>query len=170
MKVYPLPKSLRDRLRHPLGKLIKNSMVNSSNLNVIFESNSLRVAVGDATTETLLSLGFPPDIEVVDGREMRVKRDLPISNYESLIKVNNPNSCLTEESLHAVSDALSKKMPVRIFVEGEEDLLALPNIALYPIGTIVVYGQPHVGLVINCIDQQIRKSVIAILNKMNVTL
>lgn len=101
---------------------------------------------------------------------MRKIRDPPKSNYESLIKVKNPHSCLTEEALQAVSDALSAKMPVRIFVDGEEDLLALPIIALYPIGTIVVYGQPHKGLVINCIDQKIRKSVIAMLNIMGINL
>jgi len=170
MKIYPLPKSLRDKLKHPTGKLIKNSMVNTSNLNAEFESRSLKVAIGDASTETLLSLGFPPDIEVVDGREMRIMRDPPISNYESLIKVKNPPSCLTEEALLAVSDALSAKMPVRIFVDGEEDLLALPIMALYPIGTIVVYGQPRIGLVFNCLDQKIRKSVMTMLNMMGIYL
>lgn len=60
MKIYPLPENLRDKLKHPSGKLIKNSMVNISNLNTEFESAPLKVAVGDATTETLLSLGFPP--------------------------------------------------------------------------------------------------------------
>ncbi len=145
-------------------------MVNPSNLNMEFESSSLRITVGDASTETLLSMGFPPDIEVVDGLEMRKLRDLPVSNYKSLIKVNNPHGCLTEEALQAVSDALSTKMPVRILVDGEEDLLALPIMALYPKGTIVVYGQPHIGLVINRIDKRIRKSVIEILNNMGVNL
>ena len=170
MKVYSLPKSLRDRLKHPSGKLIKNSNVNTNNLKVEFESKALIVAVGDATTETLLSFGFPPNIEVVDGREMRIVRDPPKSNYESLIKVKNPYSCLTEESLQAVSDALSAKMPVRIFVDGEEDLLALPIMALYPIGTIVVYGQPRIGLVFNCLDLKIRKSVMTMLNMMGIYL
>ena len=54
-------------------------MVNPSNLNMEFESSSLRITVGDASTETLLSMGFPPDIEVVDGLEMRKLRDC--SNY-----------------------------------------------------------------------------------------
>ena len=170
MKIYSLPSSLRDKLKHPSGKLIKNSLVNTSNLKEEFESESLKVAVGDATTEKLLSLGFPPDIEVVDGREMRIQRDPPKSNYQILIKVKNPQSCLTEDALQAISDALSSKKPVRIFVDGEEDLLALPIMALYPIGTIVVYGQPRVGLVINCIDQKIRKSVINMLNMMGINL
>ncbi|HJN57482.1 MAG TPA: GTP-dependent dephospho-CoA kinase family protein [Nitrososphaerales archaeon] len=168
MKVYSLPKILRDRLKHPSGKLIKNSKVNTNNLKGEFTSKALIVAVGDATTETLLSLGFIPNIEVVDGREMRITRKLPKSNYESLIKVKNPHSCLTEESLQAVSDALSEKMPVRIFVDGEEDLLALPIMASYPIGTIVVYGQPRIGLVFNCLDLEIRKSVITMLNMMGI--
>lgn len=170
MTVYPLPNDIRELLKNPIGNLIKNNNINNDILNKIFGVKSLKVAVGDATTEKLLSLNITPDIEVVDGLEMRRKRNLPISNYKTKINVNNPPGCLTSESIRAVSDALISKMPVRILVDGEEDLFVLPILALYPFGTVVVYGQPFNGLVINYINNDNRKNAISILNKMGMTI
>lgn len=160
---------MRWRLKRPLGHLIENQEVNRESLSREFGAGRLKVAVGDATTETLLSLGFTPDIEVVDGREMREVRNLPASNYKTKVRASNPAGCLTDESLRAVSEALDCEKPVRILVEGEEDLLTLPILALYPIGTVVVYGQPRSGLVFILVDEKVRGSAISILHKMGVS-
>jgi uncharacterized protein (UPF0218 family) len=132
------------------------------------QSSVLTVTVGDATTEKILSLGFTPDVEIVDSREMRKDRDPPDSKYLSIIQASNPAGCLTDEALQAVSDALQSAKPVRILVEGEEDLLALPVLALYPDGTVVFYGQPKRGLVVLGIDADIRKVALSFLSKMGV--
>lgn len=169
MTVYPLPDNIRAKLKKPVGELIENHNINTDVLNKIFEVKSLKVAVGDATTEKLISLKFVPDIEVVDGLEMRKKRDLPISSYITKITVNNPPSCLTSESISAVANALKSKFPVRILVAGEEDLFVLPILALYPFGTVVIYGQPYSGLVINHINNDNKKNAIYLLSKMGIT-
>ncbi len=170
MTIYSLPDDLRVILKHPMGDLIENHNINNDMLKKIFDNKSLKVAVGDATTDKLLSLNIIPDIEVVDGLEMRKKRDLPISNFKTQITVVNPPSCLTSESIQAVSDALTSKLPVRILVNGEEDLFVLPILALYPFGTVVVYGQPFNGLVINNINNENRKTAITILKKMGISI
>ena len=51
----------------------------------------------------------------------------------------------------------SSTNPVRVIVEGEEDLLALPIFLLVPYGSIVLYGQPLKGIVIVKIDSKTRK-------------
>ncbi len=170
MPAYILPDHMRQRLKSPFGRLIKNPEVNKEKIGREFESCTLKVAVGDATTETLLSLGFTPDIEVVDGREMRESRELPKSKYRTEIRTANPSGCLTDETLQAVSAALNSEMPVRILVDGEEDLLVLPILALYPVGTVVVYGQPRSGLVFLHLDEEVRKSALSILQEMGVVL
>ena len=43
-----------------------------------------------------------------------------------------------------------------IVVDGEEDLLALPAIALAPLTSVILYGQPDEGLVIVKVDEGIR--------------
>ena len=46
-------------------------------------ANSLVVTVGDATTDKLLKMGLVPFLQIVDGQEKRIKRNIPES--ESII-------------------------------------------------------------------------------------
>ena len=41
-------------------------------------------------------------------------------------------------------------------VEGEEDLLAIPAVTKAPLGSIVYYGQPKVGVVMVAVDEEAR--------------
>ena len=56
-----------------------------------------------------------------------------------------------------LEDALSMSSHVRIIVEGEEDLLALPLFLIVPQGSILLYGQPSEGLVVVKINSKVRK-------------
>ncbi len=168
MPSYILPDDLRRRLKRPLGRLIRSQDVTRENLSPDIRPSVLTVTVGDATTEKLLSLGFTPDVEIVDSREMRRDRNLPASKYRGVIRASNPAGCLTDEALQAVSEALWSEKPVRILVEGEEDLMALPVLALYPNGTTVLYGQPKQGIVVLHIDEDLRRVVLSFLRKMGV--
>jgi len=47
--------------------------------------------------------------------------------------------------------------PVRITVDGEEDLLALPLLLILPEGSILMYGQPYEGMVVVKINSKVRK-------------
>ncbi len=170
MTVYRLPDHLRPRLQKPMGHLVKTRDVNRESISREFESAPVKVAVGDATTEKLLALGFKPDVEVVDGREMRVTRALPSSNYKTELKTSNPPGCLTRETLQVIAEALNLEKPVRILVEGEEDLLVLPLLALYPAGTVVAYGQPRTGMVFIRLDEEVRRLVFSILGEMGLLL
>ena len=58
-------------------------------------------------------------------------------------------------------------MPVRIIVQGEEDLLVLPVVLFAPANSVVLYGQPNEGLVIVKISEGIRNKVKAIMNSMS---
>jgi uncharacterized protein (UPF0218 family) len=58
------------------------------------------------------------------------------------------------------------KSPVRIFVNGEEDLLVLPVCIHAPDNAVVMYGQPHEGLVIVKIIPEIRNKVQTLLDLM----
>ncbi|MCL4436697.1 MAG: GTP-dependent dephospho-CoA kinase family protein [Thaumarchaeota archaeon] len=155
-------------MKRPLGHLIRSQDVTREKLLPDIQSGLLTVTVGDATTEKLLSLGFTPDVEIVDSREMRRDRDPPASKYRGIIRASNPAGCLTDEALQAVSEALRSEKPVRIWVKGEEDLMALPVLALYPNGTTVLYGQPKQGLVVLRIDEDIRGVARSLLSKMGV--
>jgi len=153
-------------LKKPLGRLIPSREVSESLVRREFEGCVMKVSVGDASTERLISLGFTPDVEVVDGREMREWRGLPESSFKTELRVSNPPGCISSEALKAVAKAKVSERPVRILVEGEEDLMTLPIIASYPDGAVVVYGQPGEGLVFIRLNGRIREVALSILREM----
>ena len=154
---YSLPESLKDTLRQPFGVLIPDSQVTKEAVSSkLIGRNRIIVSVGDRTTERMKQMHIFSNLEIVDGVEKRQVRDSLVSysgDKERLFSVNNPAGTLTDEALDAVKQSLElitsdPKKPVRIDIEGEEDLLTLPILAFFPEQTIVLYGQPNEGLVI----------------------
>jgi len=64
-------------LKEPFGVLIKDDNINKESLiGEIGRANKI-ITVGDTTTEKFVRLGYIPDISVVDGKEKRIKKDIP---------------------------------------------------------------------------------------------
>ncbi|MBI3840867.1 MAG: DUF359 domain-containing protein [Thaumarchaeota archaeon] len=146
-KVYRLPESLRPSLARPLGRLFKKDEVDGPTFKKLVGEAAMVVTVGDRVTETVWGLGRAPDLQVVDSRENRKERNPPDVPFARLVKVKNPPGTLTHEAIEGVRDALGGKKPARVLVEGEEDLVAIPVIALAPVSALVFYGQPGEGIV-----------------------
>jgi uncharacterized protein (UPF0218 family) len=155
-----LDDSLRKELSKPLGKILSESEFR----NVLAEYRYV-VTVGDRVTETSSRFGRDADIQIVDNRERRRDRSEPMGNFLRRIKLRNPAGTLSEESLRAVKEAVNSEKPVRIVVEGEEDLLALPAILLSPKGSAVFYGQPDTGIVMVEVDNSEKERCIKILKQ-----
>lgn len=98
------------------------------------------IAIGDVVVENLLKVGIEPDMMIVDGKTMRHDKELLI---ECEITVKNPVSEITDELMEAV-----KNQYKGIFVEGEEDLAALPAILYGDENSLIVYGQPSEGIMV----------------------
>ena len=60
----------------------------------------------------------------------------------------------------------TSKTPVRITVNGEEDLLVIPVCIYAPENSVVMYGQPNEGLVIVKINPEIRNKTQKLLDSM----
>lgn len=151
-------------LKKPVGTLLKNNQVNLDSLSTYVKSD-LVISVGDATTDKLLELGIVPAIQIVDGRERRVERDFPLENYVKVIKCKNPAGTISIEAINAFKEALTSKKPVRIVVDGEEDLMGAVVLALAPDNSIMLYGQPFEGLVIVVINNETRDKLKEVINK-----
>ena len=163
-----LPENLRDQLKTPLGDLIKEENVNKENILSKIGSESLVITVGDRTTENMINLGIIPEVQIVDGLEKRDKRLVPTDDtVNTNLSCKNPPGEITEESTQVVQKAFSSKPPVRIIINGEEDLLVLPVCILAPENSVVMYGQPNEGLVVVHITPEIRAKVQKILDVMN---
>ncbi len=144
---YRVTKELRRRLKRPLGKIIESSRPTLQEVSPLIAESTSIATVGDASTENLIRIGIIPSVQIVDGKERREERKLPKPAQKTELRVRNPAGMLTQESLNALKRAFVLPQPVRILVDGEEDLLTLPLVAISPEGSIVFYGQPKKGLV-----------------------
>jgi len=149
---YLLPERLRPVLAKPLGRLFTPAQLKEDNLRETLSAAKVVVSVGDRVTETVASLGRIPDVQVVDAKENRKGRELPEVPFVRLVKVSNPPGSLTGQAIEGIKEAFSGGKPVRVLVDGEEDLMAIPVIALAPLSSLVVYGQPGEGVVLVTVD------------------
>lgn len=161
-----LPEGLRDELKRPFGLIVKS--VDAAGLR---KSAKILITVGDACTYELARQGVVPDVAIYDYREERrpvaaeVRRaleSLPLAR----VRVGNPAGTIQAAAWKAVEDALADGG--KIEVDGEEDMLALPCIALAPPGSMVVYGQPGEGAVIVNVDANAKKKAEKLLAEMEV--
>ena len=163
-----LPENIRNQLKTPLGDLIKEEIVNKENILTNIGSEPIVITVGDRTTENMINLGIMLHIQIIDGLEKRNKRLVPADDAISTnLSCKNPPGEITEESIQVIQKAFSSEPPVRITVDGEEDLLVLPVCMSAPENSVVMYGQPNEGLVIVHITPEIRAKVQKILDVMN---
>jgi hypothetical protein len=124
------------------------------------------ITVGDRVTETLGKIGRTPDVQVVDGVERRVAREAPGVPYARLVRVKNPAGTLTAGAIGGMKRAFEGRKPVRVWVDGEEDLMAILAIAMAPLSAVVFYGQPGVGVVVVKTNALAKSKNRAILAKM----
>ncbi len=163
-----LPEELRDKLKIPLGTLLLEKDTNKENVLKKISNVSYIITVGDATTEKMLSFGIVPSLQIVDALEKRAKREPPTSaQIITNISCDNPAGEITENSIDQIKKAFKSKPPVRIMINGEEDLLVIPVCIFAPENSVVMYGQPNEGLVIVHINEEIRHKAQTILNSMN---
>lgn len=146
-----LPRELRAELKKPLGTLVRGSPKETMNaLREFLEEKrpKLLISVGDFTTKNIIEAGLPLKMAVIDNKVMRreIEPWFP-SGWEEFC-VENPAGTIRAGVWGALKRAINLNKGAVVFVEGEEDLLTLPAIALAPIGSVVVYGQPNEGIVI----------------------
>ena len=163
-----LPDDLRDQLKNPLGNLISDNDPNRENIIKKNSAESIIITVGDRTTENMLQLGLKPQVQIIDGLEKRDQCLVPADDtVNTKLSCRNPPGEITEESIQVIQKAFSCEPPVRITVDGEEDLLVIPVCIYAPENSVVMYGQPNEGLVIVHITPEIQAKVQKILDAMN---
>lgn len=159
-----LPEEMREELREPLGVVLQGHQV-------IPTLRPGRVAtVGDFCTVDLMQRGRFPDLALVDHMTKRT----PGPQWAAALqgwpgvrrRVRNPAGTITEELWTAVDEAFKSSRRVLVEVQGEEDLGALPCIALAPPGSNVLYGLPGRGVVLVVTGEETRSRALGILGRM----
>ena len=153
-------------MKTPLGVLLPESQVNKINIQKYLSENSYIITVGDRTTEKMINFDLIPSLQIIDGQEKREQREPPKLEGAIELTIDNPAAEITSESISMIKKAFTLQSPVRIFVNGEEDLLVLPVCIHAPENAVVLYGQPNEGLVIVQITPEIRNKVQTLLDLM----
>lgn len=168
-RTLTLTEDLRQELKNPLGTLIKGPPQETmKQLKQLIQKQKPQyvISIGDQVSQNMQRHGLRTRIIVVDSKIMR-ESIRPIKTMTTRkIDVKNPAGTLTPETWIAFDRALRKKQPVQVLVEGEEDLLTLVAVLESPENSLVVYGQPHEGIVVVRVDKAIKKRVRQIVNSM----
>lgn len=161
-QTYILPKSLREELKEPIGLPVFGS---DKEVAVKFNHLTWRkkfkkvITVGD-----YCSLNLSSNIKIFDGktRRMKIPEDL---SYNLFLK--NPAGTIQSEAWGIIKEAILFNK--NVFVEGEEDLLAIPCVLLSEEGTAVVYGQPGKGVCVIEVAPLIKKYFNDLLSRFETT-
>ena len=135
-----------------------------------FINNSPKiVTVGDVTTLNIITVGISPSLAIIDKHAQR-KPFLGAINWMvgSSVEtktIRNPSGCISYDALFHIKSGLEDTESSYLVIDGEEDLLTLPSVALSPLGSIVFYGQPNEGLVVIQVDDYIKNKSLEILKK-----
>ena len=149
----------RIRLKHPFGKLLigpPKKTIKILKETIKRESPSKIMAIGDIVASNLIKNGIKVNLIIIDFKSERKSTTPPALNGFKIIEIKNTPGTINSAAYDVVSDAVAESSNTAIIVEGEEDLLTLPVIWFAPAKSMVVYGQPHVGLVFVLITDRIK--------------
>ena len=178
--VVHMPTQLDSELKEPMGTLFRGpedtpEVAIQAAVESIPAFSPCLVAVGDVTVDSLLEIGWVPDVGIVDGLTKRTtwEGELDKSSFSGHLSCTNPAGQLTPDLLECADIAMDFAFsddggPVLLEVEGEEDLAPILIHLLAPFGTVVLYGQPSEGVVMRITDESTKARCRAMLDSFEV--
>ena len=164
-QTYILPDELKKEFRKPYGRIFEKV----KDAKPIISCKRI-VSVGDVISFNLIKQGIEPDILVFDEKEKRkdvepnVRKTLHGFKGKFFI-VRNPPSHITHNLWRVVKESLRQNEPVKIFVDGEEDLAVLPFILESDEDTVILYGLFDKFVVVE-IDKKLKNKCSKLLNRL----
>ena len=130
------------------------------------EKPSMVISVGDVVSRSMIEYGVSLNVLIVDNKVMR-KPIQPITvDADQTLYAKNPPGAITDEAWAAIRSAIEQKGQTRVMVDGEEDLLTLVVVLSAPEDALVVYGQPHRGIVVVKVTEETRENMRRIVDAM----
>ena len=170
IRIHLLTERQRVLLKTPLGILLKGTVeqtLNEFQQTVREKKPSMIISVGDALSLALVKNSIFPQVLVVDGKIMRAPAPpLIVAGYETM-KLRNDPGTVSDDAWRILASAIKQGNKV-IVVNGEEDLLTLVAIMEAPEKALVVYGQPHEGMVVVEVTPDKKRAIKKIVDSMQV--
>jgi len=169
---YRLPQKLQRQLKKPWGTLVRGSFSETAKIlkDILREEKPPSiVSVGDTVSKNLVGKKIFPNLLIIDNKVMRTAIKPALLPADKEMQIKNPPGTITKEALNAVQEAFKTNCRVKIVVDGEEDLLTLAAVFYAPENSIIVYGQPHEGIVVVKVTQEKKAEAAEILKLMGKT-
>jgi uncharacterized protein (UPF0218 family) len=158
---------LRREVSEPLGDLVSEEEA----IRLARQARGIVITIGDVVSRSLLQKGIRPKLVVFDERTRRRRyarfpRHL-ISDY-CLRKVVNPAGTISSEAYEELKRLISLSGQSAVKILGEEDLLGLLAIEFAPVGSLVFYGQPDMGIIAVKVDKESKATACSVLHRSRV--
>lgn len=172
MKIeYSLTPRLRIFLKEPFGTLIEGSPRETmSALKQLIEKEAPTrlVSVGDVVSKSLHEFAIHPQLTIIDFFSLRNQAMPKLPPADKIVCADNPQGTITVEAINAIREALDSNSHTHLEIQGEEDLLTLIAVLYAPENSFVIYGQPHLGIVVVKASQEKKEQVKQLLKEMKV--
>ena len=168
MQRFKLTEELRNKLKQPLGTLIRGEEKDTMNaLKHIIEdmSPNLIICVGDIVSRNASRSSVSVNVRIIDNKVMRKETERFEFDTRRTFYTKNPAGTIELMAWQAVKEAI-KTGDSLVSVNGEEDLLALIAILEAPFNSIVIYGQPKEGIVVVEVNEKKKSEVESIIHSM----
>ena len=130
------------------------------------EKPSRIISVGDIVSLHMIKYGIALNVLIVDNKTMR-KPIQPITvKADQTLYAENPPGAITDEAWDSIKRAIEQKGRTKVVVDGEEDLLTVVTVLSAPEDALVVYGQPHKGVVAVKVTQETKENMHRIVDAM----
>ncbi|MGD2066242.1 MAG: DUF359 domain-containing protein [Candidatus Bathyarchaeota archaeon] len=169
-RIRLLTDELREELKKPQGLLIEGPFQDAmKRLKELVEivKPSLVVSVGDIVSSHMVEEGISFDVLLVDNKTMRKPIQPIVVDVDQTLYANNPPGTITEEAWATIRQAIEQKGITKVLIDGEEDLLTVVTVLSAPDNAFVVYGQPHVGIVVVKVTTEAKEKMQRILDSMD---
>ena len=127
---------------------------------------SLVVSVGDIVSSHMIEEGISLNVLLVDNKTMRKPIQPIIVDVDQTLYAKNPPGTITDEAWATIKQAIEQKGRTKVIVDGEEDLLTVATVLSAPENSLVVYGQPHKGVVAVKVMEETKESMHRIMDTM----
>ena len=127
---------------------------------------SLVISVGDIVSSHMVKEGICLDVLVVDNKTMRKPIQPIVVDVDQTLYAKNPAGAITDEAWAAIRQAIEQKGRTKLIIDGEEDLLTVVTVLSAPDEAFVVYGQPHVGIVVVKVTEEAKEKMRRIMDLM----
>ena len=156
-------------MKNPQGLLIEGPIEETmKRLKELIEAEkpSALISVGDIVSRNIIEYGLVLNVLIVDNKTMR-KPIQPLNvDVDHTFFAQNPSGTITDQAWAAIKRAVEHKGRIKVMVDGEEDLLTVVTVLSAPEGALVVYGQPHKGIVVVKVTKKQKEKMNCIVDAM----